>query len=89
MFFRRKKNSDATLKKGAKTFDKIVTGVIIGGAVGSVLGATLSDKEKRENIKERSKEFVANQRENIKERFQEQRGNKKSMLNKVINIFRK
>ncbi len=89
MFFRRKKKSDISLKKGAKKFDKLMTGVIIGGAVGSVLGATLSDKNKREKISEKGREFVKNQAENLKECIQKQEQNKKSIFSKIINIFRK
>lgn len=89
MFFRRNKKTDISLKKGAKRFDKLMTGVIIGGAVGSVLGATLSDKDKREQITEKGKEFVKSQTENIKDHIQGQKQNKKSTLNKFINIFRK
>lgn len=33
---------------------KLLLGVIVGGAVGSVLGVTLADEKRREKIKEKS-----------------------------------
>lgn len=48
-------------KKSAGHLDKIVMGVILGGAIGSVLGLTLAPrkgKETREIIKEKGKELL-------------------------------
>lgn len=42
-------------KKEGKT-GKLLTGIIIGGAVGSVLGITLSDKDNRDFVKKKSRE---------------------------------
>jgi len=37
------------IKKAGKKFDKILMGVVIGGAIGSVLGMALSPKTGKEN----------------------------------------
>lgn len=55
MFFRKKKPEEGK-KAESGSLDKLITGVIIGGAIGSVIGATLSDKEKRDKFKEAGKE---------------------------------
>lgn len=78
MFFGRKSKTEHELKEGAKKLDKLITGVIIGGAIGSVLGATLSDKDKRERIKEKGAQFIENQK-----------NNKKSIFNKAVSFFRR
>ena len=91
MFFKKKKNKeiDLDLKRNAKKLDKLFTGVIIGGAIGSVVGATLSDKEKRETLKEKGKEFIEHQKENIKEHIEESKNNEKSFIGKIVRKFKK
>lgn len=90
MFFRKKdKSGQAQLRKSAGKIDKLVTGVIIGGAIGSVLGATLSDKDRREKIREKGKEFIGQQSQNIREQIKEQRENRNSITNKFLGFFRK
>ncbi len=46
-------DSEKTSKKEGK-FSKLILGMIVGGAVGSVVGVTLSDKKRREKIKKTS-----------------------------------
>ena len=46
--FKRKKKNDEVKKK--KIIDKVLMGAVIGGAIGSVMGASLPEKE-REEIK--------------------------------------
>lgn len=41
-------------KKKEGRFSKLILGMVVGGAVGSVVGVTLSDKERRKKIKEKS-----------------------------------
>jgi len=58
-------------KKKDGNLDKIVMGVILGGAIGSVLGLTLAPrkgKETREIIKEKSKELIEKGKE-VSENF--------------------
>lgn len=43
-------------KKSEGKISKLLLGVIVGGAVGSVLGVTLSDKERRNKISSASRE---------------------------------
>jgi len=43
-------------KKKEGKLSKILLGVVIGGAVGSVLGVTLSDEKNRDYIKRKSRE---------------------------------
>lgn len=53
-------------KKITKKFDNLVTGVIIGGAIGSVLGLTLAPRkgsETRQIIKDKSKEIIDKSKE--------------------------
>jgi gas vesicle protein len=88
MFFKKKKD-DLDIKKKAGQLDKIITGVIIGGAIGSVLGVTLSDKEKREAIKEKSKEFIETQKDHIKERIESSKKSDKGVIGKIIKFFGK
>lgn len=51
MFFRRKKNQEPE-KKEKRIWDKVLMGAIIGGAIGSVLGATIAPKKGKETRKE-------------------------------------
>ena len=55
-------------KKIGSQIDKLVMGVILGGAIGSVLGLTLAPrkgKETREILKKKSEEFIRDHRETI------------------------
>lgn len=51
MFFRRKKSQEPE-KKEKRIWDKVLMGAIIGGAIGSVLGATIAPKKGKETRKE-------------------------------------
>lgn len=56
-------------QKIGKKLDKLVMGIILGGAIGSVLGLTLAPrkgKEMRKLIKEKGQEFVRDHKEVIK-----------------------
>lgn len=51
------KNTGKMVQKKSKKegrISKLLLGVVVGGAVGSVLGVTLSDKERRNKIKNTS-----------------------------------
>lgn len=53
-------------KKITKKFDNLVTGVIIGGAIGSVLGLTLAPRkgsETRKIIKDKGEELIGKGKE--------------------------
>lgn len=55
-------------KKIGSQIDKLVMGVILGGAIGSVLGLTLAPrkgKETREILKKKGEEFIRDHRETI------------------------
>lgn len=55
-------------KKLGKQIDRLVMGIILGGAIGSVIGLTFAPrkgKETREIIKKKSEEFVRDHRETI------------------------
>lgn len=56
-------------KKIGSQIDKLVMGVILGGAIGSVLGLTLAPrkgKETREILKKKGEEFIRDHSETIK-----------------------
>lgn len=63
--------------KKKKIFEKLMMGAIIGGAIGSVVGASVKGK-KDENIK---KEVLGDLKETTK--------NSKKMLKKITGFFRK
>ncbi len=48
----KKEEEKDTKKEG--NFSKLFLGIVVGGAVGSVVGVTLSDKERRKKIKDTS-----------------------------------
>lgn len=55
-------------KKLGKQIDRLVMGIILGGAIGSVIGLTFAPrkgKETREIIKKKGEEFVRDHRETI------------------------
>lgn len=57
-------------KKKGGTFEKIVMSVIIGGAIGSVLGVTLapkSGKETRKMITQKSSQFLKTHKKDLKD----------------------
>lgn len=46
------KKSEDKINKASSKLDKLLLGVVIGGAVGSVVGATMSNKEIRNKVKD-------------------------------------
>ncbi|MEI7511810.1 MAG: YtxH domain-containing protein [Candidatus Peregrinibacteria bacterium] len=59
-------------KKEGK-FSRLFLGLIVGGAVGSVLGATLSDEKNRKFMKDKSLEAYEKGKEFIEETFHEKK----------------
>lgn len=86
MFENSKKMSEKGGKKprGSKKegrFSKLILGLVVGGAVGSVVGVTLSDKENREKIRKTSvkafhssQKFISDMRESRTARKPEKKG---------------
>jgi len=63
MFNRKKKAENDKKKSKENNVDKIIMGVIIGGAIGSVLGVSMAPKkgkETREIITNKAKEAINN-----------------------------
>ena len=67
------KNTSSKSSKKEGKFSKLILGLVVGGAVGSVVGVTLSDKDRRDKIKktsvkafQSSKKFIAEYRESRK-----------------------
>lgn len=55
-------------KKIGKQIDKLIMGIILGGAIGSVLGLTFAPrkgKETREILKQKGQEFIRDHKETI------------------------
>lgn len=55
-------------RKIGKQLDKLIMGIILGGAIGSVLGLTMAPRkgeETREMIKQKTKDFVRDHKETI------------------------
>ncbi len=81
-------NKDDKKKREGKA-SKLLTGVIIGGAIGSVLGVTLSDKENRDLVKKKTLETWEKSRillgETIKE--QSKKHKKKGVWHTLNKIF--
>ncbi|HPO05691.1 MAG TPA: hypothetical protein PLQ36_01130 [Candidatus Gracilibacteria bacterium] len=65
-------------KKSSK-LDKLLLGVVIGGAVGSVVGATLSNKDNRRKVMEKAQE-TSNA---VKKIIDNQNKNQKSFWNRL------
>ena len=71
-------------KKSSK-LDKLLLGVVIGGAVGSVVGATLSNKDNRRKIMEKAQETSSAVKKIIDElSIQLRNGNTIDKENRVI-----
>ncbi len=60
-------NEEPEKKEGK--FSRLFLGMIVGGAVGSVLGATLSDEKNRKFIKEKSVEVYEKGKEFVEEKM--------------------
>ncbi|MBD3270343.1 YtxH domain-containing protein [Candidatus Peregrinibacteria bacterium] len=74
MFFKKKKQKKEKLKKKLGTVDKLVTGMIVGAAVGSVLGvgfAPKKGKDTRKDIADGAKKVYGkiNHKSEIKPKF--------------------
>lgn len=78
-------------KKTAGTINKLLIGMVIGGAIGSVVGATMTNKtgkENREILKQKSKEALEKGKEFLethRDEIQEFKENKKQTVWHVLN----
>jgi gas vesicle protein len=85
-----KKEEQGEKKKGSRILN-LLFGVIVGGAVGSVLGVTLAPKSGEENrkfIKEKSKEFFKKGSEFVEEKYKGiTKKEKKSFWHWIHDIF--
>lgn len=82
---------DDDKKKSGGKIDRLIMGIILGGAVGSVIGMTVAPrkgKETRELIKQKGKDFIRDHREtyeSVKYHFKKKEG----FLRWVISLIRK
>lgn len=78
------------IKKRGKKLDRLIKGLIVGGAIGSVIGITLapkSGKETRGIIKERSKGLLKTAKDTSKELNRKARRNPISTLIRGAKTF--
>lgn len=69
--------------------DKLVTGLIVGGAVGSVVGMALSPKSGKENrkaVKEKAEHALDEVREYI-EQDNKKPKKKKGLIGRILSLF--
>lgn len=75
-------------KKKESKISKLLLGVIVGGAVGSVLGVTLSDKKRREKISNVSRKAFGETKKFVRSQISNTSKKKKSgfwhFLNKIF-----